>query len=299
MNLNTKINSVKHTHPPLTRIDAVMVDLDGTMVDTLGDFAVALNRMLADLGLPAVASANVVQWIGRGSEYLIKNALAHVYAPKLATNNIPKVACEAVLAPEVDAILAQAWQSYQRHYASINGQCASVYPGVVAGLQQLKAAGLKLACLTNKPTAFALALLKAKGLDVFFELTFGGDAFARTKPDPLPLLQTCKALGTPPWRTLMIGDSRNDAQAARAAGCPVLLVTYGYNHGEPVTAVDADGFVDSLAHLGTAGPDASVGASLDARRSAFSDLQTFAPCAPSLAPAWTFRPGPCCPARRA
>ena len=106
-----------------------------------------------------------------------------------------------------------------------------------------------MACLTNKPASFALPLLRAKGLDGFFAHVFGGDAFEKKKPDPLPLLRTCEALGTEPARTLMVGDSSNDAQAARAAGCPVVLVTYGYNHGEPVQQVDADGWVDSLAQL--------------------------------------------------
>jgi phosphoglycolate phosphatase len=96
-----------------------------------------------------------------------------------------------------------------------------------------------------------LPLLAAKGLDGFFDVVFGGDAFERKKPDPLPLRKTCEALSSQPAQTLMIGDSSNDAAAARAAGCPVLLVTYGYNHGEPVRAVDADGFVDSLAELGS------------------------------------------------
>jgi phosphoglycolate phosphatase len=109
--------------------------------------------------------------------------------------------------------------------------------------------GLRLACLTNKPTAFARPLLQAKGLDGYFSEVFGGDAFDRKKPDPLPLLKTCEALGSEPARTLMIGDSSNDAQAARAAGCPVVLVTYGYNHGEPVRSVDADGYLDSLDEL--------------------------------------------------
>jgi phosphoglycolate phosphatase len=124
-----------------------------------------------------------------------------------------------------------------------------VFPGARDGLRALRRRGLPLACLTNKPTAHARALLHAKGLDGFFSHVFGGDAFERKKPDPLPLRKTCEALATAPARTLMIGDSSNDAQAARAAGCPVLLVTYGYNHGEPVRALDADGFVDSLAEL--------------------------------------------------
>jgi len=124
-----------------------------------------------------------------------------------------------------------------------------VYPGVEEGLRQLRSAGLQLACLTNKPGEFARDLLAAKGLAGQFAFVFGGDAFPRKKPDPLPLLKACEALATPPARTLMVGDSRNDAAAARAAGCPVVLVTYGYNHGEPVRGVDADAFVDSLAEV--------------------------------------------------
>ena len=224
-------------------IDAVIVDLDGTMVDTINDFVVALNLMLADL--PPLSSERVdretvVRLVGKGSENLIKSVLALVNAAQTAIN---------LGANELQALYEPAWQSYQRHYLVINGQHADVFPGVVAGLTHLKARGLKLACLTNKPTEFARALLKAKGLDGFFEQTFGGDAFDCKKPDPLPLLKTCEALGCSPQRTLMIGDSSNDAQAARAAGCPVLLVTYGYNHGEPIRAVDADGFTDSLQSL--------------------------------------------------
>ena len=150
---------------------------------------------------------------------------------------------------EIEALYARAWPSYQRHYLRINGQFASVYPGVPEGLQALRDAGLRLACLTNKPLPFALALLRAKGLDGFFAHIFGGDSFEKKKPDPLPLLKTCQALGTLPARTLMVGDSSNDAQAARAAGCPVVLTTYGYNHGQPVRSVDADGWIDSLAEL--------------------------------------------------
>ena len=103
--------------------------------------------------------------------------------------------------------------------------------------------------VTNKPSTLARQLLERKGLAGYFTAVFGGDAFERRKPDPLPLLKTCHALGSVPARTLMIGDSSNDAQAARAAGCPVVLVTYGYNHGEPVRAVAADGFIDRLDEL--------------------------------------------------
>ena len=210
-------------------LQAAIVDLDGTMVDTLGDFVVVLNRVLGELALAPVERGFVELTIGKGSEHLIRSTLQQVGADA--------------------ALYAPAWALYQQHYAEVNGAHSVVFPGVVEGLTLLRARGLKLACLTNKPTAFALALLRLKGLDGFFSAVFGGDAFERKKPDPLPLLKTCEALGTAPQHTLMVGDSSNDARAARAAGCPVVLVSYGYNHGEPVREVDADGVVDRLDQL--------------------------------------------------
>lgn len=209
---------------------AAIVDLDGTLVDTLGDFTAALDEMLQGLQLPQVPAATVARFIGKGSEHLIRETLAHVGAPA--------------------ALYPQAWELYQHAYRGLNGRWARVYPGVEEGIARLRAAGLRLACLTNKPGEFARDLLAAKGLDGAFEVVFGGDAFERRKPDPLPLLRTCAALGTAPAATLMIGDSRNDAAAARAAGCPVVLVTYGYNHGEPVRRVEADAYLDSLEEIG-------------------------------------------------
>ncbi|MDH6592590.1 phosphoglycolate phosphatase [Variovorax sp. TBS-050B] len=233
----------------LSRFDAAIVDLDGTMVDTLGDFAVSLNQMLGDLSLPPIPSAAIERMVGKGSEHLILSALAHVLAsPASAFAHEGADALQA----RAQALFDRAWDRYQHHYLAINGQHSALYPGVLEGLAALRARGLRLACLTNKPGAFARPLLAAKGLEGFFDFAFGGDAFERKKPDPLPLRRACEALGTAPERTLMIGDSSNDARAARAAGCPVVLVTYGYNHGEPIRAVDADGFVDSLAELGAA-----------------------------------------------
>lgn len=229
----------------LRDIRAVIVDLDGTMVDTLGDFEVALNRTLAELDLPPVTRALVERTVGKGSEHLIRSVLVHQLA-------LPEVTglSNVCAARSVDTLYEPAWQHYQRHYREINGQHSDVYPGVAEGLAQLRARGLPLACLTNKPRAFALDLLQAKGLQGFFPVVFGGDSFERKKPDPLPLLKTCEALGTLPARTLMVGDSANDALAARAAGCPVVLVRYGYNHGEPVESAGADGLVDRLDELG-------------------------------------------------
>jgi phosphoglycolate phosphatase len=209
--------------PPLR---AAIVDLDGTMVDTVGDFEVALGRALGDLGLPAVDRGFIQRTVGKGSEHLIASALAEVGAP----------------ADRHEA----AWARYQHHYRDVNGRYSRVYDGVAEGLQALRSAGLVLACLTNKPGAFARPLLALKGLDHHFAQVFGGDAFERKKPDPLPLLKTCVALGSLPGDTLMIGDSSNDAVAARAAGCPVVLMSYGYNHGEPAAAAGPDAVLDRL-----------------------------------------------------
>ena len=208
----------------MTRPKACILDLDGTLVDTLGDFVAVLGLTLADLGLPAVDRDFVERTIGRGGENLVKKTLAHVGAKP--------------------GLFEHAWALYQDHYAAVNGAHAAVYEGVVEGLEALKAQGLPLAVLTNKPAAPAAELLRRKGLDGYFTHVFGGDDFPRKKPDPLPLLKTCEALGTPPSATWMVGDSRNDAEAARAAGCPLVLVTYGYNHGEDILAVPA------LQHVG-------------------------------------------------
>ncbi len=224
------------------KFHAAMVDLDGTMIDTLGDFEVALNLMLADFGHAAVDRGFIERTVGKGSEHLIQSTLNFVSKRPLAHKNTAGAAIHNI-------VFDDAFTSYQKHYLAVNGQASQVYAGVVQGLQLLQSAGLKLACLTNKPTAFALPLLKAKGLDGYFGHVFGGDAFALKKPDPMPLLKTCEALGTLPSRTLMVGDSHNDAQAAHAAGCPVVLVTYGYNHGQPIRSVPAHGYVDSLADL--------------------------------------------------
>jgi phosphoglycolate phosphatase len=237
---------LKPSSPENPGLQAAIVDLDGTMVDTLGDFEVALNRTMADLDLPPVTRAAVERTVGKGSEHLIRSLLAEQLAR-------PDVSGQGQSCPamSVQALYERAWLRYQHHYLAINGRFADVFPGVFEGLDVLRGRGLKLACLTNKPLSFAEALLKAKGLGGYFSHVFGGDSFERKKPDPLPLIRTCEALGSPPSRTLMVGDSQNDARAARAAGCPVLLVTYGYNHGESVRSVDADGFVDSLAQLTT------------------------------------------------
>ena len=214
---------------PLSRpLAAAIVDLDGTLVDTLGDFSAALNQMLRELGQPADRQ--------RGRRRLHRQGHGTPAARRRWRTSARRPTCTT-----------RAWDALPR-----TPTARSTAAGPRSTRARPKAcrrcarAGLRLACLTNKPGEFARDLLAAKGLAPCFELVFGGDAFERKKPDPLPLLKTCEALGTAPAATLMVGDSRNDAAAARAAGCPVVLVTYGYNHGEPVRAVDADGYLDSL-----------------------------------------------------
>ena len=222
-------------------ITAAIIDLDGTMVDTLGDFVVVLHHTLADMGCHPVEIARVDRTfvemtVGKGTEDLLRRSLAHAWG-------LPDDDAEVIENVQI------AWQHYQGHYTRLNGQHSDVFPGVLQGLQKLAAQGLPLACLTNKPTAFAEQLLQNKGLRGYFKQVFGGDAFERKKPDPLPLLKTCEALGTTPAQTLMVGDSSNDAQAANAAGCPIVLVTYGYNHGHPITEVPALAHIERLDQL--------------------------------------------------
>jgi len=203
-----------------------MIDLDGTLVDTLGDFVAVLARVTDELRLPQAARSFIEQTIGQGSEHLIRSVLQEVGGAQ--------------------ARYDEAWALYQRHYAVLNGQHADVFPGVEEGLRQLRTLGVPMACLTNKPAAFARELLKRKGLDRYFDHVFGGDDFERKKPDPLPLLKTCEAMGSAPASTWMVGDSSNDARAAHAAGCPVALVSYGYNHGQPIRDVPAQCYLDRL-----------------------------------------------------
>lgn len=220
------MSALSTLHPAPT---AFMVDLDGTLVDTLGDFVAALGRMLRDMQLPGIEREFVEHTIGQGSEHLIRSVLARVGAEP--------------------GRYQEAWTLYQQHYAALNGEHAQVYPGAREGLERLRALGLPMACLTNKPAAFARQLLKVKGLDGYFDQVFGGDDFERKKPDPLPLLKTCEALGSAPASTWMVGDSSNDARAAHAAGCPIALVSYGYNHGQPIREVPAKVYLDRLDEL--------------------------------------------------
>jgi phosphoglycolate phosphatase len=213
-------------------IDAALFDLDGTLVDSLPDFVVALRAMLGELDLPPIDAAEAAPLLGKGVDHLVRAVLTR-----------------SVGAARAGDLYAVARPIYWRHYLAANGRHASVFPGVVGGLDVLRSAGVALAVVTNKPMDFARPLLEAMGLEGYFLRVWGGDSFARMKPDPLPLLAACEALGCAPARTLMVGDSSNDSQAARAAGCPVVLMRYGYNHGLPVDTADCDAALDRLDSL--------------------------------------------------
>jgi len=212
-------------------VRAAILDLDGTMVDTAPDFQVAVNRMRAELGLTPLTLETIISFVGKGSENLMRRVLAVDFD-----------------AQQVERHFEAALTSYQRHYDAINGDHARVYAGVIAGLDALRAQGLRLACVTNKPIAFALPLLEQTGLRPYFDVVYGGDSLPTKKPDPGPLLQVCADFGLAPAQVVAIGDSSNDALAARAAGCRVLNVPYGYNHGQPIQEVDSDGIVSTLLH---------------------------------------------------
>ncbi|MGV8899601.1 MAG: phosphoglycolate phosphatase [Burkholderiaceae bacterium] len=210
-------------------IRAAIIDLDGTMLDTAADFHVAINRMRAEFALAPLGIDSIKEFVGRGTENLIRRVLAVDYDLHA-----------------IESHFEPAMASYERHYLAINGDYSSLYPDVVAGLEKFRNDGIRLACVTNKPLAFALPLLKKTGLHDYFEIIYGGDSFTKKKPDPMPLLQVFVDFSVAPQQVVAIGDSSNDVQAARAAGCRILNVPYGYNHGQSIQDADTDGIVESL-----------------------------------------------------
>ena len=210
-------------------IRAAIIDLDGTMVDTAPDFQVAINRMRDELHLAPLALDTIVDFVGKGSENLMRRVLGVDFEKN-----------------EVESRFDHALERYQHHYLQINGDHSELYAGVHEGLVAMKKGGVRLACVTNKPIAFARPLLEKKGLIDLFEVIYGGDSLAHKKPHPLPMLTVCNDFNLQPAQVVAIGDSSNDSEAARAAGCRVLTVPYGYNHGQPVQTIDTDGIVESL-----------------------------------------------------
>ena len=203
---------------------ALLLDLDGTLLDTAPELAAAANGMLADLGLPSLPPATVRDYIGSGIRKLVERSLE---------------AAGSSFSPEAEA-------RFSAHYERVNGSISTPFPGVVDGLRAMKAGGLRLACVTNKAAAFTLPLLQKTGIHAYFDVVVTSDQVGRRKPHPEPFLHACRMLGVQPGEALVIGDSANDADAGRAAGCAVWLVSYGYTEGRDVRAIPCERLIAGL-----------------------------------------------------
>ena len=211
-------------------VSAVLLDLDGTLLDTVPDLYAAARATMRELGRPEPPLDAVRSYVGRGINNLVKRLLAGSLD-----------VADGAPAP------ADALDAFKRHYARENGRNTQVYPGVVEGLQALRAMGMPLAVITNKSEAFTRPLLEMCGLASYFDLIVAADRLPKFKPDPMPLVWTCGRLGVSPADALFIGDSVNDALAGRAAGCRVFLLPYGYNEGRDVRELACDAIVPTVA----------------------------------------------------
>lgn len=209
---------------------AVLVDLDGTMVDTAPDIVEAINRMLDAFSTAPLPFATVSGFIGKGVPNLVRRSLE-----------------AAGLEHKVDA--DDALNVFHHHYAQTNGRLGRVFPHVATGLGELQRLGYRLACVTNKPKELAARLLLMTGLASYIDVLVAGDSIARMKPDPEPLWHACRLLDVEPAHSVLVGDSPVDVTAARAAGLPVFVVSYGYAGPDGPASLQGDGLIDSLAAM--------------------------------------------------
>lgn len=223
-------------------IAAILCDLDGTLLHTAPDIAIAVNAMLRELGLAPIAEDIVTSYIGQGVDVLLHRVLGG--GPDGRVDVGPHARARIV---------------FDAEYAKSNGRRATIYSGVVAGLHAFRTLGLLLACVTNKPQRPAEAVLARLGLSRYFSCVIGGNALPQRKPEPEPLWHAAHVLGVPRQGCLVLGDSANDAKAARAAGMPVVLVDYGYTEGRPIGEIDGDAVISSFTELAAAlaAPDAT------------------------------------------
>ncbi len=210
-------------------VRAVGFDLDGTLIDTIDDLAHAANLMRADLHLAPLGSELIKSFVGKGIRNLVHRTLSVERAGELSEDEY-----------------ARGLEIYERHYFSVLTRTSAPYPQVTAGLRSLSEQGFRLACVTNKSARFTLPLLERTGLASFFELTLSGDSLERKKPNPAPLLHVCERFAITASELLYIGDSVNDTEAARAAGCPVFVVDYGYHQRGSASELGADATVGGL-----------------------------------------------------
>ncbi len=220
--------TVKRYSTPVS-VKAVVIDLDGTLLHTAPELSEAANRMLRDMDYAPVSQELLASYIGNGISWLVKRALTG----------------DMHATPDA-ALYDHALPIFEKHYTDLLLQ-SRVFDGVIDGLDAMQAAGLRLGCITNKVERYTTPLLAGIGLAKYFEIVLAGDTLPEKKPHPMPLLHAAKFFGVPIDQLLLIGDSLNDTVAARAAGCPVFCVPYGYNHGEPVETLDLDAVIDNLA----------------------------------------------------
>ncbi len=209
-------------------VSAILLDLDGTLLHTAPQLAESANRMLLNLARPAVSQELLMSYIGNGIAWLVKRALT------------------GDMHAEPDAALYdKALPVFEKHYTELLLE-SKPFAGVLQGLDEMKAAGFRLGCITNKVARYTEPLLKGCGFAPYFDIVLSGDSLPEKKPHPMPLLHAAKFFAVPVERLLLIGDSLSDTQAARAAGCPVFCVPYGYNHGEPVEGLNLDAVIANL-----------------------------------------------------
>ena len=218
--------------PEKINVRMVMIDLDGTLINTAPDLADCVNIMLERMGRDPWPLNKVSGWIGNGVSRLVKRALTDSMDGEPDSDDYEK-----------------AYALFLEAYGENVSAKSRPYEGVVAGLEKLKNMGFRLACVTNKAEAFTLPLLADLELDEYFELVVSGDSLPRKKPDPLPLTHACEYFGITPDQGILIGDSANDVKAAIAAGMPVICVNYGYNQGVDLTTLQTQGVIDSLDKL--------------------------------------------------
>ncbi len=210
----------------------VLFDLDGTLIDSVPDLAYCVDEMMKQLDMPVRGEDAVRDWVGNGVQRLTERALIG--------------AVEGM--PDQD-LMDKAYPIFLELYTHNNAIRSCVYDGVVEGLEWMLKQGYRIACVTNKAEAFTIPLLKDKGLHDYFEFIVSGDTCAEKKPHPMPLLHAAKLMGVKPENALMVGDSRSDVKAARAAGFHIFCMTYGYNHGEDIRDYNPDVILDSFAEF--------------------------------------------------
>jgi phosphoglycolate phosphatase len=213
----------------LARPKMVLIDLDGTLVDSVPDLAWCVDAMMRELGLPERGEPAVRKWVGNGVERLVQRALIN-----------------AVDGEADEAEFQRALPVFMRLYRENTSGRSLLYPGVREGLDYLKRSGVRMGCVTNKAEQFTMPLLRDMAILDYFELVVSGDTLPLKKPDPAPLLYAAEHLGVTPAESLMVGDSRSDVKAARAAGFAIVCVSYGYNHGEDIRNHGPDAVIDRL-----------------------------------------------------